>query len=222
MKKKFGSGLLIFFLVLFVFFTFNFCLFYANAVPNSWLSYSANTGGGPPVSVPPGQYVPPNTTITLSSMIPVRNGYEFLGWAKSPTATEPEYFPGGEFYMGQGSVILCAVWRKIEVPPPHPQDITPSTTKVTATADGTAFRGFTENTTVDAALSYFEQDNSYLQIKDADENILEGGDIVGTGCTINLVVNEAVEASYTNNSNGRPIRQRNNLFLRLYEITRRP
>ena len=78
-----------------------------------------------------------------------------------------------------------------------PKDITPSNEKVTTTADGTAFRGFTEKTTVETALSYFEQDNSYLQIKDADGNILEGNDIIGTGCTVNLVVNEAVKASYT-------------------------
>ena len=156
------------------------------------VSYDANGGFNAPAM----QTKKYDVALPLSEAIPIREGYTFLGWSASKTATTATYQAGGS-YTVNNDVTLYAIWEEnIEIPVVIPQDITPSNEKVTTTADGMAFRGFAEKTTVDTALSYFQQDNSYLQIKDADENVLEGGDIVGTGCTINLLVNEEIQASY--------------------------
>lgn len=70
------------------------------------LSYNANGGSGAPDSSEcfTGSHVP------VSSTIPTRTGYVFLGWSTSSSATSASYFAGDTMYL-TSNVTLYAVWR---------------------------------------------------------------------------------------------------------------
>ena len=70
------------------------------------ISYDANGGSG----APPSQTKTYNVTLTLSAIIPKREGYDFLGWSTSSTATSATYSAGGSF-TSNASTKLYAVWR---------------------------------------------------------------------------------------------------------------
>ena len=70
------------------------------------VSYNANGGSGAPSS----QTKIKDTTLTLSTQKPTRDGYTFLGWATSSSAISAQYQPGGS-YTSNASVTLYAVWR---------------------------------------------------------------------------------------------------------------
>ncbi len=73
------------------------------------IRYDANGGTGGPSVFGMKFY---GTDVTLSSSVPTRDGYEFLGWATSSTATTPQYQPG-DTYSKNESVTLYAVWKAI-------------------------------------------------------------------------------------------------------------
>ena len=68
------------------------------------ISYDANGGSGAPGNQT-GQY---QSSITLSNTIPVREGYDFKGWATSSNGNAA-YQPGGKLTVN-GNVKLYAVW----------------------------------------------------------------------------------------------------------------
>lgn len=70
------------------------------------VSYNANGGYNTPAS----QTKVHGVTLTLSSTIPYRFNYEFLGWSVSSSATTATYTAGGS-YTGNASVTLYAVWK---------------------------------------------------------------------------------------------------------------
>ena len=70
------------------------------------VSYNANGGYNAPAS----QTKVHGVTLALSSTIPYRFNYEFLGWSTSSSATTATYAAGGS-YTGNSSVILYAVWK---------------------------------------------------------------------------------------------------------------
>jgi uncharacterized repeat protein (TIGR02543 family) len=57
-------------------------------------------------------------SVTIPPDVPTRDGYTFLGWASSSTATEPEYVAGDEV-TPTASMTLWAVWEEY-VPPTPP------------------------------------------------------------------------------------------------------
>ena len=70
------------------------------------ITYSANGGTGAP-----GQQTKwKDQTLTLSSTKPTRNGYSFLGWSTSSTATTATYSAGGS-YTANSAATLYAVWK---------------------------------------------------------------------------------------------------------------
>ena len=69
--------------------------------------YNANGGSGAPSS----QIKTYGLSLTLSSTIPTRSGYDFLGWSTSSTATSATYEPG-DSYTANASVTLYAVWEE--------------------------------------------------------------------------------------------------------------
>lgn len=74
---------------------------------NTWtVSYNANGGSGAPSS----QTKTYGVNLTLSSTVPTRTGYSFLGWSTSSTATSATYSAGGTYSANAGA-ILYAVWR---------------------------------------------------------------------------------------------------------------
>ncbi len=69
------------------------------------LSYNANGGSGEPSSQTG------KTTYTISSTIPTRSGYTFLGWSKSSSATSATYDAGDKITLTSNTT-LYAVWKK--------------------------------------------------------------------------------------------------------------
>ena len=82
---------------------------YAVWQPHTYtITYNANGGSGAPNS----QIKTHDISLTLSNTQPTRNGYSFVGWAESSTATNIDYTAGAE-YTKEGNAILYAVWREI-------------------------------------------------------------------------------------------------------------
>ena len=71
------------------------------------VSYNANGGSGAPSS----QTKFHNTTLTISSTIPTRTGYSFLGWSTSSSATSAS-IDAGDTYTSNSNITLYAVWVK--------------------------------------------------------------------------------------------------------------
>ena len=71
------------------------------------VTYNANNGAGSPSA----QSKDYGTNITLSSTVPTRSGYTFLGWSTSSTATSATYQPGDSF-TGNSNTTLYAVWKE--------------------------------------------------------------------------------------------------------------
>ena len=70
------------------------------------VSYDANGGSGAPAT----QTKLHGVTLTLSATEPIRNGYMFLGWAETKTATNAQYQPSGQFTK-DADTTLFAVWK---------------------------------------------------------------------------------------------------------------
>lgn len=70
-----------------------------------YVSFDANGGTGAPAKQTKVYDVP----LTLSSVLPTRAGYTFLGWAKSRMATSATYSAGGNYTANAGTT-LYAVW----------------------------------------------------------------------------------------------------------------
>ena len=68
-----------------------------------------NANGG--VSAPSSQTKIHGETLTLSTAIPTREGYDFMGWATSSSATSASYAAGGS-YTSDANITLYAVWEK--------------------------------------------------------------------------------------------------------------
>ena len=75
----------------------------ANTYP---VTYDANGGTGAPAA----QNKTYGTDLTLSSTIPTRANYNFLGWATSSSATTAAYSAGGK-YTANTAATLYAVWE---------------------------------------------------------------------------------------------------------------
>lgn len=71
------------------------------------ISYDANGGSGAPSS----QAVFATYSYNLSSTIPVKSGYTFLGWSTNSTATTATYQPS-ELVEITGNLALYAIWQK--------------------------------------------------------------------------------------------------------------
>lgn len=80
------------------------------ALTSYTITYNANGGSGAPSS----QTKYYGKDLTLSSTKPTRDGYTFLGWATSSTATSATYQPGGT-YTANAKATLYAVWKQNEV-----------------------------------------------------------------------------------------------------------
>ncbi len=80
---------------------------YAHWTPNTCLiSYNSN-GGETAFYETISKY---GRTITIIPTTPTREGFTFLGWSTSPTATKPSYYPKGSYYV-TGNTTFYAVWE---------------------------------------------------------------------------------------------------------------
>ena len=91
------------------------------------LHYDANGGEGAPAS----QTTKSNTgkaTFTVSSAIPTRDGYTFLGWADEADATAAQYHGGDKITLTKDNPTktIYAVWKEnppTDIPNPNPGNI---------------------------------------------------------------------------------------------------
>ena len=82
------------------------CTYYAHWTKSTYkLSFNANGGSNPP-SAQSG-----NTTYTIPSSEPYRQGYTFLGWAKFSTSFSPSYQAGDSITISSDTT-LYAVWEE--------------------------------------------------------------------------------------------------------------
>ena len=78
-------------------------------VVNSYkLSYNSNGGSGAPATQTG------NTSYIISSVEPVRSGYNFLGWSENRSATAASFTAGDKVTLN-GDATLYAVWEKQQV-----------------------------------------------------------------------------------------------------------
>ncbi|MBP9989168.1 MAG: InlB B-repeat-containing protein, partial [Ruminococcus sp.] len=52
----------------------------------------------------------------ITTAVPTRSGYKFLGWGASSTDTAPKHKSGDSIYLTGGDVTLFAVWEKTSTP----------------------------------------------------------------------------------------------------------
>ena len=84
----------------------NDCGYTKESVQTYTVSYNANGGSGAPAS----QTKTYGVTLTLSSVVPTRTGYEFKGWGTSSASTSPSYLAGAS-YSNNASITLYAIWN---------------------------------------------------------------------------------------------------------------
>ncbi len=72
------------------------------------ITFNANGG----INAPAAQTKTYGIDLTLASDVPTREGYAFVGWAKSNTATIADYV-SGDTYAENGNATLYAVWSLI-------------------------------------------------------------------------------------------------------------
>ncbi len=73
------------------------------------LSYNANGGNEKIETVE----IEKNSSTTISSSLPTKDGYTFLGWSISSSAKTPEYNANDIITVGTEDITLYAVWKKI-------------------------------------------------------------------------------------------------------------
>ena len=76
------------------------------------IKYDANGGKNAPAN----QTKTYGKTLTITSSIPTRESYNFLGWATSASATTPTYKSGAS-YTANSSITLYAVWELAYIKP---------------------------------------------------------------------------------------------------------
>lgn len=78
---------------------------YGGSVSACTVSYNTMGGSGLPADQTKTEGVP----LTLSTLVPVLPGYEFIGWGLDPLAEEAAYAPGDAF-EGNTDTVLYALW----------------------------------------------------------------------------------------------------------------
>ena len=87
------------------------------------LNYDANGGTGAPASQTykaTSEYEKSHS-FTISSQVPTREGYTFLGWSTDRNAAAASYQPGGSIFV-TGTTTLYAVWEENTPPTPDKPD----------------------------------------------------------------------------------------------------
>lgn len=143
------------------------------------ITYNANGGSGAPASHSYTYASSGNTY--LSSTIPTRTGYTFLGWSLSSTATSASYSAGQSWWLGNASnYTLYAVW-------------TPTTYTVAYNANGGS--GSMSTDSIKYGSSYYTKSNTFSRTGYVFNGWNERSD--GTGTSWTSYIGQAWTWTYT-------------------------
>lgn len=76
------------------------------------ITYDANGG----IGAPPSERKNKDESWIISSIMPIRDGYSFEGWALSPSTSYAAFNPGNALGL-QSDVTIYAIWKKISTTP---------------------------------------------------------------------------------------------------------
>ena len=121
---------------------------------NFRLEFNANGGSGAPAALTysTNSKYEKGHSFVIPTTVPERPGYEFLGWARQSNATEPQYQPGGSYYMlisadgyngGSQTDTLYAVWKDATSEPDTPTITDFTKERLTAAPSGITIPGVT-------------------------------------------------------------------------------
>jgi uncharacterized repeat protein (TIGR02543 family) len=138
-----------------------------NTATTYTITYNANGGSGAPASQTKTHDLP----LTLSSTIPTRPGYDFLGWSISNTATAPTYLAGGSF-TANANTTLYAVWGNADITTPR---VRVSSVSGRAGNDVTVEVKIENNPGFDSLVAALNYDSSILAYKSSSADLLSSG-----------------------------------------------
>lgn len=78
------------------------------------IQYDANGGTGAPAKYS-NQGSTQTRSVKISTTIPTKEGYTFLGWSESSTAASATYLAGKSYTFSYGTTTLYAVWGSAEI-----------------------------------------------------------------------------------------------------------
>ena len=141
------------------------------------ISYDANGG----TNKPENQIKQEGTSITLSSVIPTRAGYKFLGWATNKNATTATYESNATFSEDK-NITLYAVWKKekSEINNTTDSDITNSVINntITNTVTNTTSNVISNTIKNDVLENNIVEDNT-IEDDNSNKNTIDDNDIDG-------------------------------------------
>ena len=153
------------------------------------VSYNANGGSGAPSS----QIKYGGTALTLTTSLPTRMGYTFLGWSTSASATSAAYLPGGSFTT-DANTTLYAVWKAATT-------ISSSLTSTSCTAavsfaGGYQYYSFTPSYTGKLQVESSGSSDTIVYLYDASGNQLASNDDGGTDRNFLLTYDVTAKSQY--------------------------
>lgn len=174
---------------------------YGKLTPKTYIiTYDGNGSDGGTVPTP--QPKDHGTAIILSTNVPTRTGYTFLGWGMTSTATAANYQPGDP-YSVDGNIKLFAVWQKntYTVTLPTGQGYSINTAQSTTVTHGDSF---TFTVTVDrlyaAAKPTVKVNGTDLPATSPDGTPNPDSSITYTYTIPNIQANQVVSVNVTKNS----------------------
>lgn len=165
------------------------------------VNYDANGGSGAPES----QNKTEGIDLELSSTVPTRSGYTFVGWGTSPYATSPTFYAGGK-YSWERDATLYAIWSKTITLTYNANGGSgaPSSQSVTI-YNSTGNPGFTISTVIPYKSGY--EFLGWSTSSSATSGTYQGGDTItlSAGKTLYAIWKKTITLSYdANGGNGAP------------------
>ena len=137
------------------------------------VSYHPNGGE----DAPPPQLKTYGRALILSTDIPRRTGYTFLGWSKSRSAAEPDYLPGDRFTENADRV-LYAVWQRGDQGQPTQASLTPRDAAGCIGAEFTVDLMLEKNPGLMFLSFTLDYDDAVLEFLGAEDGVLSGWTVV--------------------------------------------
>ncbi|MBR3836130.1 MAG: InlB B-repeat-containing protein [Clostridia bacterium] len=153
--------------------------------PTYTLSYNANGGSGAPSSQSG------STNYTISSTVPTRTGYAFLGWSTSSSATSATYQPGSSIAISSNTT-LYAVWKISDTA----LTVNSSNNAVISTAGEKKYYTFTPSATGTYVIYSTGSSDTKVYLYNSSGGELTSNDDGGTGGNFRLQYNLTAGTTY--------------------------